>query len=285
MDSQNKEIESTIIKNKVEHPNIHFQESNDKSDLDSESDSFDEINLNETNLGKRKLPLLTHNNNYKDKIKKNWHKDITLNLRDYGYQSAGYSWMHDRDATFYNGLNNKLELIAAILSTITTAGIALVIPLVENEIIWLMYTLLGVSIALSLSAAIINVIKIVKNYNFKISEHSEKSAKFSKLYRKVKNQFSLKPTRRYDAQTFLEYTTDRFNELDREKPFIRDSTIKKWKDQQILNEQGDPLYGKLLPLPSEIMQEINDDTTIQIDNNCIKSNNSKSVNNWIKTML
>ena len=274
MTSQKKDVENVLN-------SINDNDSNTSSDSMLENEEFIPHKL-----GKTKLKYCYKNS--KSPTKKKWYRDVAVNLRDYGYQSAGYSWMHDRDAVYYNGVFTKLTLWAAILSTITTTGIAAVITIVDTQHIWLMYLLLAISILLSLSAAILNVWKLTYNYTLKIQEHSEKSAKFGKLFRKIKNQFSLEPVHRYDAQTLLDYTTDRFNELDRERPFIRPSTIKKWDKQAVLNENGDPLYDKILQLPSEYNNNsrgLDDETVINMEGNQTKDTKTINVNRWIKNML
>lgn len=260
-----------------------------QEEIDRDRETFSEPRLGKVRL-ERSSPY--------DHLKKKWYKDIAINLRNYGYESAGYSWMHDRDAIYYNSLLRKLTLASALLSTITTSGITAIISLIETKVLWLLYALSGLSIAISLAGAIISVWILNNNYNLKIKEHSEKSAKFGKLYRKIKNQFSLYPNHRYDAKTLLDYTTERFNELDRERPFIRSSTQKKWEEQVELNEKGDILYDKILPLPSEFLSDddscnldndrvkkIGNNTFVRIDNDNLKKAKTTSVNKWIKNRL
>lgn len=193
---------------------------------------------------------------------KNWSLQLARRLRYYSYESAGLAWQHDRDAQFYNSLNVKLTLWATLISSFSAVAVTGIMSLVNNNSLIGFYILSSITIVLNLTVAMLNAWKYVNNYVFKIIEHSEKSAKFGKLHRKIKNQFSSPLINRYDGKTLLEYTSDRFSELDREKPFIRKTTTVSWEKK---TKKRNYLYDDLLALPYEFNNNTNDNSIILTD--------------------
>lgn len=215
----------------------------------------------------------------KRKTNKRWTKALAERLRQIAYQSAGYSWMHGSDASYYNSWNGFINLWVAILSAISAVGISAFTALVENvtnkHLRRFAYSLAIIGIIFNLVVAIMSAIKLAKRYEWKIAEHSEKSAKFGDQQRKITNQFSLQPWDRQDAVDLLDTETDRFNELDREKPFFRGSTEKAWQDYYSTLKSNHTDYNSILPLPTEMQNDTmvitkdnqgNNDTIIDINN-------------------
>lgn len=186
-----------------------------------------------------------------------WELPISKRLREYSQNSYELSWKHDIDANYYNSLNTKLTVISTLLSAISAVAITGLLSLFSNdnddinntkinEIY--MYIISISTILVNLIVAGINSYKYIHNFVYKIIECSDKSSKFSKLYNKIKNQFCLPISERYNAKTFLDYVFERYSELDREKPFIRDSTNKKW-DKYIKNKKH--IHENFTNLPYE----------------------------------
>ena len=189
-----------------------------------------------------------------------WNIDLTSEFREYAYQSAGLSWMFGEDAAFYNSRNNLISLVTGIFSILASIGVAGAWIFIDtgdcdtNRTIGY-YILSAIAIGLNLIVAGLTLYKFVKRFDHKIAEHSEKSSKYGKLYRKLKGQFARDPEDREDALDLLIYTEDRYDELDREKPFLRGSTVKKWG---IYMEElkSNPNYADhLIPLPTEFRND------------------------------
>ena len=220
---------------------------------------------------------------YLKKNGKNWDKPITINLRDYAYNSYALSWMTGHDAQLKFELSRKITFTAVILSSVIALVIASILPIVEKtDIKWISYILIGIGIVLSLISAILNGYKLTYNLDYTYAEHLEKSAKFGKLFRSIKNQFHLPKESRYDGKTFLEFVSDRFDELSREKLFISTETQEEWDKFQVpRNENGELDYNKILLLPCELRvneeNETNDYVTIDIPVTAITSRKIKEL--------
>lgn len=226
---------------------------------------------NNINIEMNKHDLNFHlNPNHDNKV---WTKQLSERLREISFESAGFAFMHDKDAIYYNKMNINLTIAATLLSTISAVAIASIISLLDDKDKIIFYIMTSITILINLLTACINAFKYINNYVFKIIEHSEKSAKFGELHRKISNQFALPLEHRYNGKTFLEYTESRFSELDREKPFIRNSTILKWEKK---SKERPHIHENLITLPNEFNP--NDNSNI-----CMSTINFKdNSNNYVK---
>jgi hypothetical protein len=185
---------------------------------------------------------------------KHWTKEMAINLRNYAWDAYKYAWQTGEDAYYWNSYNSKMTKYASILSLIVSAAFAgnLSNRYVDDEG-WKIFTeIIGwVGFIISLAVSIVTTLLSVNNVVTKITEHSEKSAKFGRLYRRISNQFSMPLSIRYNAQTLLDFVSSRFDELDSEKLFVRKTTEEKWSQ---LEEKGDFSIEEALSLPIEFYQ-------------------------------
>jgi hypothetical protein len=191
--------------------------------------------------------------------KNRWTRDIAINLQNYAFKSNGSWWINGKDANFYNKRNSFINLLIVILSAISSAGIASVMGLapVNNDAgdtstvsIIFFYLISGISLSLSLTTAVAQGVQEVGKYSDKASDCKDNASKYGELYRKITNQFRLEPSDRIDALVFQNYVTERFDELEREKPFIRDITEKEWHAK--IERYGKSI-DEIVPLPSEFL--------------------------------
>lgn len=183
--------------------------------------------------------------------KKTWTLPLVERLSYYSDECEALSFQHDVDAKYYHNLNVTLTLWSTSVSTVSAIAVTGIMSLINSDDLLAFYILTSVTIALNLVTALLNAWIHICDYVYKVFEHSDKSAKFSQLHRKIKNQFSIPISKRYDGKTLLDYTAERFSELDREKPFIRKATIKLW---QITNEKN---RNELFGLPPELIKDNN----------------------------
>jgi hypothetical protein len=213
---------------------------------------------------------------------RNWDKPISMNIREYAYNSYALSWMTTEDSNYYSDLNDKLTFFSITIGLINTLVIATVLPIINYQIQWLMYTLIGIGIILQFVQAIATQYKHVYKLDYSSQEQSEKATKFGNLYRSIRNQFYLQKEHRYDAKTLLEFVAERFDELNREKLSIRSNTQEKWdKFHTPYNEDGSINYDKILLLPCELRHddEQNDYVTIDFPVNIVNKRKLKFLHN------
>jgi hypothetical protein len=117
------------------------------------------------------------------------------------------------------------------------------------------------------------------NYDFRISQTLDKAAKFGKLFRKIKLQFSLSPQDRDPPKTLIEYTCDRFDELDREKPFLRSGTASAWNQHLDEVRSNETLYDNIIRLPGELRQH---SRGINLGN---ENKKNDKIGKWIASMV
>jgi len=208
-------------------------------------EEFEDINLNET--------------------QKRWTRRLTKRIREYAFQAMGFSYMTGTDAAYFNSYNSWVNLVIQILSAIlivgiggTTAMIAAIMSNVNNneEVnAWLqgfLYFLQVVNIGISLAIAILKGVQSAKGLVKKIINFSISSAKFAELYRNIKDQFSFESVDRDDAITLIRYIQRRFDELEREKPFIRDGTTLAWQEHVSQVKNSPEKYETIIELPEEL---------------------------------
>lgn len=209
-------------------------------------DETDGVNTDDLNhLMKIQTGSLRSMNN-KDLNGKNWTFETATNLANYVISSAQSSFIHGLDATYFNKQNTKNLLIVGILSAIATILSASILALFENwEEAFITVSILTVLI--NLFNSLYTVYGLVQNFSLKVLNHSESSAKFGELARRIKDQFSRPQDKRYDAITLTDWAQQRFDELEREKPFTRGQSEATWTKK--INEEG---LESIVQLPLEL---------------------------------
>lgn len=186
-----------------------------------------------------------------------WTIEICEIMRSYAFKSLGYCWIHLEDARFYYNINTVFNILILCLSAISAVGITGSIIFVksnsfEKEIV-IFYIISVFAIVLNVIVALLKALQFGINLDIRIATHAEKASKFGDLYRKIISQFALEANDRMDAINFMNQITERFNELEREKPFLRQRTIKKW-DSHAQKIKENNLESELIKFPKEIMQ-------------------------------
>lgn len=184
-----------------------------------------------------------------------WTPSISKKIREYAIKASGLSWETDHDASHYNGLNSSINANIALISAVNSVGLTGIIALFEYKeslaVRILFYMLTCIAILLNVSICCLQNYQSSKDLHGKIITGSINSFKHGKLTRKLFDEMVLDPHERKDAITLLDYTSSRFNELDREKPFIRSSTSDKWvKNVDIMKENG--TFNTVFPYPYEL---------------------------------
>jgi hypothetical protein len=209
---------------------------------------------------------------------KNWDITVTKNLRDYAYQAYSLMWMTGEDAKQTAALSQKLSFASTTLSFFTTIAIAGLLPIVDKfSVLWLTYLLVCLGIVLSVCVAVINGYKSVYQLDQTIQVQTEKSSKYGKLFRSIKDQFYLQKENRYDAKTLTEFVSDRYDELNRESLLISYDAEKKWLSQVPRDESGNIDYDQILMLPSELRQDEDKDlpyVTVDLSENMYRMSKS-----------
>ena len=189
-----------------------------------------------------------------------WSYDVVMTFRNCAFKSLGSSWIYAQDADYYNNRNVNLNLLTASLSAISSVGIVGAMAMVTNSNttiytynVILYYLISIISLLLNIIIAIAKAYQLSMHLDNKIVDCLQKSSKFGSLHREIVNQFSLLPQDRDNAITFMKYVTGRFDELEREKPFIREETVTRWTTH--LNEMKDNNDDDtIIKMPTEFLQ-------------------------------
>lgn len=186
---------------------------------------------------------------------KNWYLPLVENIRDKGVDAYALSWQTSEDAFYWNQFNVRLNWWVMFLLAVSSAGFVPILTLIQIDAKWaeiLFYIVTVFDLLVVLTVTILQGYQTVYNVNIKIAEHLEKSAKFTALYRLIKDQFSLPLEQRYNASTLNDFVTDRINELGSEKLFNRKVTSQRWNDEVApKNKDGQIDYDQILKLPLE----------------------------------
>ncbi|MEQ8523093.1 SLATT domain-containing protein [Gracilimonas sp.] len=138
-----------------------------------------------------------------------WHKTIRR-----------YQVEHELSARFYEKLNWKFGIPAALLSTIVGAGIfADIEQLPYNNLI----VFLGGFVSL-LSAALIAVETFMK-FGERFIVHKTTAVKYGELARSIQQVITCGPGST-NPEAFMEFVKETWNAIDKEAPTLRNSTIK-----------------------------------------------------------
>jgi hypothetical protein len=176
---------------------------------------------------------------------KNWTLELSNYLAILSYKCARMAWLHDEDAQHFHYLDKVLTASSSLASVISSLTITAVMGLFEkNKIVF--YTLTASTIILNLFVTLINTWTYIYDYTSRVLSHSDKQNKYQRLHRKITSQFVLPLEERYSAKTLMEYTTERMAELEREQPFNRSSTNKRWSSSRI------DFFDQLFTYPSEL---------------------------------
>ena len=194
-----------------------------------------------------------HHSDQPSTDKLDWTLDGVNELRDYAYQSAGYSWMYATDAGFWFNCNVYFSITIGLLSTLSIGGIGAAITLIaqNGSISWLFYVFSSFSIFFNMVILMLTAVKGIMNFDYRINQCLDKSAKFSKLYRKIKGQFVTPPNQRLKQKDMLDLVYDRFDELNREKPFLRGKTRAEWEKHLSAMTENPTNLNCIINMPSE----------------------------------
>lgn len=183
-----------------------------------------------------------------------WSRSLIHEFRLLAYNSAGYAWMYSVDAQYYFNLNNTLNIVIGVLSTFAAIGMGGALTFIQDNAITmksLFYVFSIGSIVLNLIICMISAYKSVLNLEYRIQVCLDKAAKYGKLYRAIKLQFVLPQDAKDSQDTFARYVSDRYDELDREKPFLRKSTVKQWNKHQEEIQNNPDALNEIIPFPDE----------------------------------
>jgi len=169
--------------------------------------------------------------------------NMLLELKDYAIKSLGYSWMNDKDANYYNGVNSQIVLFSTILSVLSAVFIAGFITQFEGSRTTSL--ILGIiSILFNVVISILQSYRMINNFDMKITRNLDKASKFGRLFRHIKLQFVLPESEKEKSEDLLRNVMERFNEYDSENPFLRSESVTSWEDQ----------YKKIKKNPSDQQQ-------------------------------
>jgi hypothetical protein len=194
-----------------------------------------------------------------------WNTGLAERLQEYAFKSAGLSWMYGKDAAYYNSIERKTNIAIGVLAVISSVGISGIFALVDNrqctEASPGFYIVTAISVVLTVTIGILNRYQASMNFNHRVGESSEKAVKYGTLHRTIKNQFNMNPENREEARSLLITTEQRFEELDREKPFLRDKTVNEWG--QYLSSVGQDLnMDVIISIPDDLKPEVINDSEI-----------------------
>ena len=196
--------------------------------------------------------------NNTDKVNKDWSFPIAKRFQDYAFKSAGLSWMYGNDAAHYSSVNNKTNVAIGILASISSIGIAGILALVDNRECSKpnigFYVLTSITILMTVFIAILNRYQSAMNLQQRVEDYSEKSAKFGSMYRRINNEFNKDTEDRANALLLLENIERRFEELDREKPFIRNKTVDEW-GKYLNNSSSHVNMDAIISIPDDLQDD------------------------------
>jgi hypothetical protein len=172
----------------------------------------------------------------------------------------GYSTINSSDASYYNNLNFKVNLLIGIFTGLVTVGFGGILYFVQHEenktkiVLYWISTIM--SLILNVCIMILTVYSTIKNPVSKITTCSVNAAKFGSLYRQIIGEFAKDPNDREDALTLHEHVLLRFNELESEKPFLRDESKALWDSytKEISNHPQN--YSAVIKLPEEFVNDL-----------------------------
>ena len=252
--------------------NMYFEDDDVEAGLRERLDESPKINLSPNTQNLRTLDHMLP-----------WSRAMIHEFRLIAYNSAGYAWMYSVDAQYYFNLNNTLNIIIGVLSTFAAIGIGGALTFIQNNAITLktlFYVFAIGSLLLNVIIAMISAYKSVLNLEYRIQVCLDKAAKYGKLYRAIKLQFVL-PQDAKDAQdTFARYVSDRYDELDREKPFLRARTVKQWNKHQDEIQNNPDALNEIIPFPDDLGRDR--PMTRALDGSSKKQN---AITKYIRAML
>lgn len=207
------------------------------------------------------------NNNQNENIIQNnnpvnhWSKPMTLRLQEYAFKSAGNSFINSIDAGYYCNLAFRISLATSVLSGLVTIGFGGILYFVQNKdnhakvVLYWISTIL--SLLLNIAVMILNAYLSAKNPVSKVAISSVNAAKFGSLYRQIIGEFVKDPNDREDALTLHNHVLTRFNELESEKPFMRDESKALWEEYTKEVSNHPQSYSSIIKLPDEFINEDN----------------------------
>lgn len=162
-------------------------------------------------------------------VEKNWTRAVAERLSEYANDSRESGWKHGKDAKYYNDLNTYVTIFSSISATITIVLSGIIIRFVGSDFSpENFYVILGCIIGIQFFTGIFNGYKHVKNFVGRIIVHSESSSKFGRLFRKIKDEFALPLNCRQDGQSLLREIGERYTEVHRDQPLVRDNLDRRW---------------------------------------------------------
>lgn len=199
------------------------------------------------------------NNNNNQNVIKHWSRKIALLLQEYAFKSMGNSYINLLDASYYNTLNFKVTLAIGILSGLVTIGFGGILYFVQNKddqakiVLYWICTIM--SLLLNVVVMILTVYITTKNPVSKVANCAVSASKYGSLYRQIIGEFMKDPSDREDALSLHGHVLTRFNELESEKPFLRDESKEKWEEytKEIIEHPQN--YSAVIKLPEEFSDE------------------------------
>ena len=186
---------------------------------------------------------------------KHWSKPMTLKLQEYAFKSMGNSYINSLDASYYSALAFKISLATSILAGLVTIGFGGILYFVQNKdnqakvaLYWISTI---ASLLLNIGVMILNAYLSAKNPVSKVAISSINAAKFGSLYRQIVGEFVKDPNDREDAINLHSHVLSRFNELESEKPFMRDESKLQWEQytREVTNHPQS--FSSVVQLPDE----------------------------------
>lgn len=224
--------------------------------LNMEPKSKEEIR--DTDMGLEEENIGFHNRAYmigEGREINKWTKRVTDELREYAFKCLGYAWMYGEDAHYYHTTNWRINFAIGCLSAFVAVIQALQLVFVMNsggpERTVPYYILIVLSIIISGSIAVIQAYQLAIKFDVKIPRSLEMAAKFGSQCRLIKSQFAILPQYRDDPYVLMRNVTSRFDELDREKPFIQTSTYNNWLRNIEKMKEGGNDGIEIIQLPDE----------------------------------
>lgn len=188
---------------------------------------------------------------------KHWTPEMAGILSIMSYNSLKNWWINEQDANHYNLTDQYLTSISSLLTVCSSLTVTAILGLFDEDKI-MFYVCSLIAIVLNLLVTLINTWKYIHNYTKKIHEHLDKANKYNELHRKITSQFAMPLSQRYSSIILLDFTMNRLAELDREKPFMREITSKKWEKVEF------HFVSELFKAPAELADKCGPDFFVNV---------------------
>jgi hypothetical protein len=136
-----------------------------------------------------------------------WNPKIEKNVKNLGWKSGAYRFMHDESSGYFSKLNNILSIITIVLITLTGTS-SFTIAFLEEES---SYKII-VGVVLYIIAALTSI-KDFLNLTQISEKHKLYSIRFSALYHNIQRQMSLDQVDRQDGKDYVGWINSEFDSL------------------------------------------------------------------------